>query len=136
MVAKSIRLLLVGSNGAVREGLELLLSIESDIEVVGQAADGRSAIRLGRKVRPEIVLVDLESLGSRGIDEAALIQRQLVVDVAVLTLRDDEAIRDRASQAGLHFLTKQGDTRALLDVVRNQSAAADDLAPRKRREAQ
>lgn len=118
-VADPVRLLLVGSNGAVRRGLELLFSSEEHVEIVGQVDDVRSAIRLGRKVRPAVVLVDLEPLGKRGVREAAQMKRALSAEVAVLTLRDDGSIRRDAEQAGLHFLSKQADTGSLLAILRS-----------------
>src|SRR5919201_885041 len=117
-MASSVRLLLVGSNGAVRRGLDLLLSAESGIEVVGQAESGQSAVELGREVQPTLVLVDLESIGKQGIAEAALIRQELAAEVAVLSLQGDGVTRKRAELAGLHFISKQSDGDALLAVIR------------------
>jgi DNA-binding NarL/FixJ family response regulator len=117
-MASPVRLLLVGSNGAVRRGLDLLLSAESGIEVVGQAESGQSAVELGREVQPTLVLVDLESIGKQGIAEAALIRQELAAEVAVLSLQGDGVTRKRAELAGLHFIRKQSDGDALLAVIR------------------
>ena len=117
-MASPVRLLLVGSNGAVRRGLDLLLSAESGIEVVGQAESGQSAVELGREVQPTLVLVDLESIGKQGIAEAALIRQELAAEVAVLSLQGDGVTRKRAELAGLHFISKQSDGDALLAVIR------------------
>lgn len=119
-VAEPVRLLLVGSNGAVRRGLELLFSSEDHVEIVGQVDDVRSAIRLGRAVRPAIVLVDLEPLGEHGLKEAARMKRELSADVAVLTLGDDCSIRREAELAGLYFLSKQADTESVLAIIRSR----------------
>lgn len=90
------------------------------MEIVGQVDDVRSAIRLGRAVRPAVVLVDLEPLGKHGLKEAARMKRELSVDVAVLTLRDDCSIRREAELAGLYFLSKQADTENLLAAIRSR----------------
>ena len=113
-----IRLLLVGSNGAVRRGLDLLLSAESGTEVVGQATNSQSAVELGRQVQPTLVLVDLESIGKQAMVEVAQIRRELAAEVAVLSSHDDDLTRERVQLAGLHFVSKQADRDALLAVIR------------------
>jgi DNA-binding NarL/FixJ family response regulator len=122
-MASPVRLLLVGSNGAVRRGLDLLLSAESGIEVAGQAENSQSAVELGREVKPTIVLVDLESIGKQGLVEAAYIRDELAAEVAVLSLQDDGVTRKVAELAGLHFVSKQSDSYALLAVVRGRVKA-------------
>jgi DNA-binding NarL/FixJ family response regulator len=119
-MAGPVRLLLVGSNGAVRRGLDLLLSAESGIEVAGQAENSQSAVELGREVEPTLVLVDLESIGKQGLAEAAYIRDELAAEVAVLSLQDDGLTRKVAELAGLHFVSKQSDSYALLAVVRGR----------------
>ena len=116
----SVRLLLVGSNGAVRRGLELLLSGEAGIQIVGQAENANSAIRLGRELSPSTVLIDLESLGDRGVEEAVELRRQIPATVIVLSLRDDQQSRQRADEAGLRFLSKQAGSDGLLALLRER----------------
>ena len=122
-MSASVRLLLVGTNGAVRRGLDLLLSVETGVTVVGQAEDASAAIRLGRQFQPTMVLVDLESLGDGGLDQAAGIRSQLSTTVAVLSLRDDAVTRGQVAAAGLHFVSKDGETDGLLKLVRDGSAS-------------
>ena len=113
----SVRLLLVGSNRAVRRGLELLLSGEAGVQIVGQAENANSAIRLGRELSPSTVLIDLESLGDRGLEEAVELRRQIPATVIVLSLRDDQQSRQRVDEAGLRFLSKQAGTDGLLALL-------------------
>ena len=63
-----IRVLVVDDHAIVRQGLRLLLSGETDIEVVGEAADGQMAIQQIRALRPDVVLLDLLMPGMNGID--------------------------------------------------------------------
>jgi|ERR671937_1986471 DNA-binding NarL/FixJ family response regulator len=122
-MASPVRLLLVGSNGAVRRGLDLLLSAESGIEVAGHAENSQSAVELGRVLQPSLVLVDLESIGKQGLAQAAHIRHELAAEVAVLSLQEDAVTRRRAQLAGLHFVSKQSDSDALLVVVRDGGRA-------------
>lgn len=115
---ESVRLLLVGSNEAVRRGLELLLSGEAGVDIVGQAENANSAIRLGRELSPSIVLIDLESLGERGLEEAVEVRDQIPASVIVLSLRDDQLSRRQADEAGLRFVSKQAGSDGLLALLR------------------
>jgi DNA-binding NarL/FixJ family response regulator len=121
----SVRLLLVGRNGAVRRGLDLLLALETGVTIVGQAEDGGDAIKLGHQFQPTMVLVDLESLGDRGLEQAARIRSELSTSttVVVLSLRDDAMTRQQVAAAGLRFLSKDGETDGLLELVRDGSPA-------------
>jgi DNA-binding NarL/FixJ family response regulator len=117
-VPESVRLLLVVSNSAVRRGLELLLSGEAGVEIVGRAENANSAIQMGRELAPSTVLIDLESLGERGLEEAAEVRGQLQATVIVLSLRDDQQSRQRADEAGLRFVSKQAGSDGLLALLR------------------
>lgn len=118
-MAESIRLLLVGSNAAVRRGLELFLSGEADVQVVGQADDADSAIRLGRELMPTAILIDLESFGDKGLEDAAEIRRQIPASVVLLSLRDDPRIRRQADAVGVRLVNKQAGSNALLAALRS-----------------
>ena len=115
-----VRLLLVGSNEAVRRGIELLLWGEAGVKIVGRAENANSAIRLGRELSPSTVLIDLESLGERGLEEAIEVRGQLPATVIVLSLRDDRQTRLRADEAGLRFVSKQAGSDGLLALLREQ----------------
>ena len=119
-VPDSVRLLLVGSNGSVRRGLELLLSGEAGVEIVGRAESANSAIRLGRELSPSTVLIDLESLGDRGLEGAVEVRCQIPATVIVLSLRDDQQSRQRADEAGLRFVSKQAGSDGLLALLRGR----------------
>jgi len=119
-VPKTVRLLLVGSNSAVRRGLELLLSGEAGLQVVGRAENANSAIQLARELLPSTLLIDLESLGERGLEEAVEVRRQIPATVIVLSLRDDEQSRERADEAGLRFVSKQAGSDGLLALLRER----------------
>ena len=64
----SIRILLADDHAMLREGLRSILSKERDVEVVGEAADGRSAVELARKLAPDVVVMDVGMEGLNGIE--------------------------------------------------------------------
>ena len=71
-----IRILIADDHGIVRTGLKLLLERVSDMQVVGEAADGREAARLARELQPNIVVMDIGMPLLNGLDAAAQIIRE------------------------------------------------------------
>ncbi len=64
----SVQILLVGHHAMLREGLRSLLQNKSDMEVVGESADGSTAIRLARQLKPDVAVIDVDMPGMDGID--------------------------------------------------------------------
>jgi DNA-binding NarL/FixJ family response regulator len=95
------RLLIVDDHPLMRKGLALTLSAESDIDVVGQAADAEEALSVMDKLKPDLVLIDISLPGMSGIE---LLKHLLALNPDLLTLvvsRHDEALyAERAVRAG------------------------------------
>ncbi len=68
-----IRVVLADDQALVRAGFRMLLDVEDDIEVVGEADDGADAIQVVRRVRPDVVLMDVRMPGLGGLEALALI---------------------------------------------------------------
>ena len=100
----TIRVLLVDDQELFREGLETLLSVHRDIQVVGQACNGREAVEVAARLRPDVVLMDVRMPVLDGVRATRLLKEaQPECRVIVLTtLADDEYIFDalRAGAAG------------------------------------
>ncbi len=73
----TVRILLVDDHQVLREGLGSLLEQQSNMEVVGEAGDGRTALRLVRELHPDIVIMDVNMDGMDGIDATRMISREL-----------------------------------------------------------
>ena len=122
---RTVRLLLVDDRAAVRTGLRMWLSLEPDLEVVGEASDGSEAISLTQALRPDVVLMDVEMPGMDGISATAAL-RQLVPQstVVILTLHDDAATRTRAWEAGAAaFVAQHRMEETLLPEIRRVAMA-------------
>ena len=120
-----VRLLLVDDRPAVRTGLRIWLSLEPDLEVVGEASDGSQAISLTQALRPDVVLMDVEMPGMNGISATAAL-RSLAPQsaVVILTLHDDSATRTRAREAGAAaFVAKHRMEETLLAEIRRVASA-------------
>ncbi|WP_019631801.1 response regulator [Actinomadura atramentaria] len=115
-----IRVLIADDHPVVRQGLRTFLGIQEDIEVVGEAGDGVSAVTLAESLEPDIVLLDLKMPGADGV--AALTElraRGVPARVLVLTSvteRGHVLPAVRAGAAG--FLYKDVDPKALVQAIR------------------
>jgi DNA-binding NarL/FixJ family response regulator len=96
-----IRILLADDQTNVRKGLRMRLDLEPGLSVVGEAADGETAVALARSLSPDVILMDVEMPGLDGIDAAELVRREMPrCCVIVLTIHDDAKTRERAVKAG------------------------------------
>ncbi len=118
------RVLLADDHGLVRKGLRFVLDRQGDIEVVGEAADGREAVRLAEELEPSVVIMDIAMPYLNGIDAAAqIVKRNPAIGVIMLSVHSDESYLLRALTAGAKgYLLKDS---AELDVVRAIEAVSN-----------
>jgi DNA-binding NarL/FixJ family response regulator len=121
------RVLVVDDHDLFRTGLAALLAQEPDLEVVAQASSGRSAVRLARELRPDVVLMDLRMPGIDGLRATTqILERDPATSVIVLSVVSDEDGVRAALEAGARgFIAKETPFASLVSAVR---AAADGIA--------
>ncbi|GAA0794241.1 response regulator [Spirilliplanes yamanashiensis] len=126
-----IRVVLADDEAIMRAGLRMLLSDEPDMEVVGEASDGREAVRLAAELTPDVVLMDARMPGLDGIGAAREIAAATPgVRVLVLTTFDEEVLVDGALRAGVAgFLLKVSPPEQLLEALREVAAGRGMLDP-------
>jgi DNA-binding NarL/FixJ family response regulator len=126
-----VRILIAEDHALVRRGTSMLLSMEPDMEVVGQARDGVEAVALAASLRPDIVLMDLAMPRLSGVAATREIARILPgTQVLVLTtLQDDESVFE-AVRAGAHgYLLKDVSEQELLETIRALRRGESRLTP-------
>jgi DNA-binding NarL/FixJ family response regulator len=115
-----IRVLIADDHPVVRQGLRTFLGIQDDIEVVGEAEDGTSAVTLAESLEPDIVLMDLKMPGADGLTALAELRaRGVTARVLVLTSVTERGHVLPAVQAGAAgYLYKDVDPQALVQAIR------------------
>lgn len=125
-----IQVLIADDHALMREGLRKILELESDIAVVGEAADGREAVEKARELRPDVVLMDVNMPGGGGLSATRAIRTSAPeVDVIILTIHDDEEYVIELLNAGAKgYLLKDVDPSRLVEAIR-RVRSGDTLVP-------
>jgi len=127
-----IRVMIVDDHPAVRKGIAALIESEPDLQVVGQTGDGREAVDLFRKLKPDIVLMDLRLPGMGGV-EAIMAIRKEFADARIIVLTTFDADEDiyRAIQSGAKsYLLKDTPDDELAATIRAVHSGGEKLPTR------
>jgi two-component system NarL family response regulator len=125
------RIMLVDDHELFRQGLASLINNQPDLQVVGQASDGLSALSLASKIKPDLIIMDVNMPISNGLEATQLIrQRMPDVRILMLTIHEDDHTLYQAIQAGANgYLLKQSDSASFLEGVRKALAGEPVLPP-------
>ena len=127
----TIRILLADDHLVVRMGLSALLSAQPGLEVVGEASDGDSAVRLAKKLRPSVVIMDVRMPNKDGVTATREIRQDLPeTNVLVLTTYGDSQEVARALDAGaVGALIKDCSKACLVSAIRAAAAGRRTISP-------
>ncbi|WP_330229652.1 response regulator transcription factor [Nocardia sp. NBC_00508] len=126
----TIRVVIADDHAAIRAGLRMILDVEDDIEVVGEAADGDIAVAQAKALRPQVVLMDVRMPGMDGITATERITADGSARVLILTTFDLDEYVFRTLRAGAAgFVLKSASGQSLVEAVRAVAAGDGVLAP-------
>jgi NarL family two-component system response regulator LiaR len=128
---KSIRVLIAEDHAIVRKGVQTLLALEKDIEVIGEAANGREAVEQARELDPDVILMDLVMPELDGIQAIQEIKAHRP-DARVLVLTSfatDDKIFPAIKAGALGYLLKDSDPAELAKAIRQVNAGEYSLHP-------
>jgi len=132
-VSAPVRVLLVDDQHLVRTGFRVILEVEDDIEVVGEAADGQRAVSMASALRPDVVLMDVEMPVLDGLEATRRITGDTTPGgpaVLILTTFDRDDYLFAALRAGASgFLLKNGTPEDLVEAVRVVARGEGLIAP-------
>ena len=115
-----IRVMVVDDHEMVRRGICAYLETEDDLEVVGEAASGQTAVVMARELKPDVILMDLVMEDGTGVEASERIKRELPeVQIIILTSYIDENLIFPALEAGaLSYLLKTSQAHEIADAIR------------------
>ncbi len=128
----SIRVLIADDHAVVRSGLSMLINAQSDLEVVGTAADGKEAFDKALVLRPDVVVMDISMPpGESGLSATARLKEAAPeINILILTMHDDEEYLFRVLQAGASgYILKTAPEIDLITAIRQVCQGAAYLYP-------
>lgn len=127
----SIRILLVDDHTVVRQGLRMFLSLDTELEVIGEAADGVEAIEQAHRLRPDVVLMDLLMPRMDGIAATAVIRRELpdTEVIALTSVLEDEKVIGAIKAGAIGYLLKDTQADELCRAIKAAAAGQVQLSP-------
>ena len=130
-MTRMIRVLIAEDHTIVREGLQSLIDSEEGMEVIGEAKNGIEAIELARKLRPDVVLLDLLMPRMSGLEAIPTLKEdEPDIKILVLTsLSEDDKIFSAIEAGALGYLSKDTSSRALLQAIREVDKGELALPP-------
>jgi two-component system response regulator NreC len=114
------RILLADDHAVLRAGLRLLLEAQPDLKVVGEAGDGREAMRLAEELKPDLILLDLTMPGLSGMETLPVLRKKLpAARIVILTMHDDVSyLRQALSRGASGYVLKKAADNELISAVR------------------
>lgn len=128
----AIRIVIADDHSVVRQGLRMFLGLDPELEVVGEASNGAEALQLARKLRPDVVVMDLLMPVMSGIEATAAIRRELP-DTEVLALTsvlEDASVVGAVRAGAIGYLLKDTKADALCQAIKAAAAGQVQLTPK------
>jgi DNA-binding NarL/FixJ family response regulator len=130
-MTEPIRILLVDDQRLMREGLRILLELEPDLQVVGEAGDGQAALAAYADLQPDVVLMDVRMPGMDGVETTWRLQEHWpgARVIILTTFNDDEYVFEGLRAGALGYLLKDVSGHDLAEAVRTVAAGGALIEP-------
>lgn len=128
-----IKILLVDDHNLVRDGIRNIIEKKSNMQIIGEASDGREAIKLASKLKPDVIVIDVAMPGLNGIDAAKQIHKnQPKIKIIGLSMHSGKQFIQGMFRAGAYgYLLKDGDSDELIvaisTVIENKKYLSKDI---------
>lgn len=126
-----LRVFLADDHAVVREGLKTLVNAQLDMEVVGEAGDGTSAVRQAQDCRPDVVIMDISMPDLNGVEATAQLKRECPsIKVLALSVHEDTSYLRKLIEAGaVGYVLKRSAADALIQAIRMAFAGGVFIDP-------
>jgi len=127
----AIRVLITDDHGVVRQGLRMFLSLDPDIEVVGEAENGEEALSMVRELHPNVVLMDLLMPVMNGMEATKAIRSEMpdVEVIALTSVLEDTSVTGAMRAGAMGYLLKDTQAEDLHRAIRGAAEGRVQLAP-------
>lgn len=128
---EKVRVLIADDHALVREGLRKLLERDEGIEIIDEVGDGQGAINVARKVKPNVILMDVNMPGTDGIVATRVIKREMPsIKVVALTIYEDEEVVEMVKAGVSAYVLKDVAGSELIDTIHRVMAGEVVIHPR------
>jgi two-component system, NarL family, response regulator LiaR len=127
----AVRVLITDDHSVVRQGLRMFLSLDPELEVVGEAANGEEALRMARELLPDVVLMDLVMPVMDGISATGAIRSELpdVEVIALTSVLEDASVTGAVKAGAIGYLMKDTEAEELGRAIKAAAEGRVYLAP-------
>lgn len=127
----TIKVLLVDDHAVVRQGLRMFLSLDDELEIVGEASNGEEGLALARRLAPDVILMDLLMPGMDGIAATAVLRRELPQTevIALTSVLEDRLVVDAIRAGAIGYLLKDTNADDLCRAIKAAAAGQVQLSP-------
>lgn len=127
----TIRVLVADDHAVVRQGLQMFLSLDDEIEIVGEACDGRQAVELAHELRPDVVLMDLLMPELDGIQAISILRRELPETeiIALTSVLEDSSVVGAVRAGAVGYLLKNTEADELVRAIKAAAQGQVQLSP-------
>ena len=131
MPTLAVRILITDDHGVVRQGLKMFLSLDPELEVVGEAANGEEALKIARELLPDVVLMDLVMPVMDGISATGAIRSELpdVEVIALTSVLEDASVTGAVKAGAIGYLMKDTEAEELGRAIKAAAEGRVYLAP-------
>jgi two-component system, NarL family, response regulator LiaR len=126
-----IRVMLVDDHTMVRRGLATFLKVYDDLELVGEAADGETAVQLCGRILPDVILMDMVMPDMDGVTATGIIHQQFptVQVIALTSFKEENLVQDALQAGAIGYLLKDISAEKLAQAIRDAHAGRSTLSP-------
>jgi DNA-binding NarL/FixJ family response regulator len=127
-----IRILIADDHAVVRQGLRMFLTLDPELDVVGEAVDGKQALQMAHQLQPDVILMDLLMPVMGGIEATTAIRQQLpdVEVIALTSVLEDNAVVGAVRAGAIGYLLKDTESDELIRAIKAAAAGQVQLSPK------